>query len=65
MKRDWLNFSEGEKALMRAPDVVKSVNAWTETTMQGKDLVVNQGGQGEVVKQVRERFPHIRIPVLA
>ena len=50
---------------MRAPDVVKSVNAWTETTMQGKDLVVNQGGQGEVVKQVSERFPHIRIPVLA
>ena len=50
---------------MRAPDVVKSVNAWTEPAVQGKDLVVNQGSQGEVVKQIRERFPHVRIPVLA
>ena len=28
----------------RKPDVVKSVNAWAETPVQGKDLVVNKGG---------------------
>ena len=27
----------------RSPDVVKSINAWAETAMQGKDLVVNKG----------------------
>ena len=49
----------------RKPDVVKSVNAWAETPVQGKDLVVDKGGEGEVVEQVRERFPHICVPVLA
>ena len=45
--------------------MVKSVNARAETPAQGKDLVVNEGGEGEVVEQVRERFPHIGVPVLA
>ena len=45
--------------------MVKSVNAWTETAMQGKDLIVNQGGEREVVKEVGERFPHIGVSVLA
>ena len=60
--------SKKEEALgcrERKPDVVKSVNAWAETPVQGKDLVVDEGGEGEVVEQVRERFPHICVPVLA
>ena len=33
-----------EETKKRAPDVVKSVNAWAETPVQGKDLVVYKGG---------------------
>ena len=36
------------------PDVIKSVYAWTEATMQAEDLSVHKGSQGKVVKEVSE-----------
>ena len=38
----------------RLPDVIKSVYAWTEASMQAEDLSVHKGGEGKVVKQVGE-----------
>lgn len=59
------NKGESTRASNTAPDVIKSVNAWAETPVQGKDLVVDKCGEGEIVKEVCEGFPHICIAVLA
>ena len=47
------------------PYVVERVNAGTEAPVQGEDLAVDKGGEGEIVEQVRERFPHVGIPILS
>ena len=45
--------------------MVERVNAGTEAPVQGEDLAVDKGGKGEIVEQVRERFPHVGIPILS
>ena len=45
--------------------MVERVNAGTEASVQGEDLAVDKGGEGEIVEQVRERFPHVGIPILS
>ena len=45
--------------------MVERVNAGTEAPVQGEDLAVDKGGEGEIVEQVRERFPHVGIPILS
>lgn len=45
-------------------DVVKSIDTGRETAMKTEDLVVNQGGEWEVIEEVREIFPHVGIAVL-
>ena len=45
--------------------MVERVNAGTEASVQGEDLAVDKGGEGEIVEQVRERFPHVGVPILS
>jgi hypothetical protein len=46
-------------------DVIEGVNARRQTTVQTEDLVVDQGSEGEVVEQVGEVFPDVRIAILS
>ena len=55
---DFLNAVKG-------PDVIKRVDARGETTVQTEDLVVNQGGEGQVVKKICEVLPDIGVAVLS
>ena len=50
---------------VEGPDVVERVNAGGEAAVQTEDLVVNQGGEREVVEEVCEVFPDIGVAVLA
>ena len=45
--------------------MVERVNAGTEAPVQGEDLAVDKGCEREIVEQVRERFPHVGIPILS
>jgi hypothetical protein len=46
------------------PDVIERVNAGRQTAVQTEDLIVDQGGEREVVEEVCEVFPDIRVAVL-
>jgi hypothetical protein len=46
-------------------DVVKSVDAWGETSVEAEDLVVDKGSEGEVIEEVGKVFPYVRIAVLS
>jgi hypothetical protein len=46
-------------------DVVQRVNARREPTVQTKDLVVDQGGEGKVVEEVGEVFPDISVAIFS
>ena len=50
---------------VKRPDVIEGVNARRETTVETENLVVDQGGEGEVIEQIREVFPDICVSVLA
>merc|ERR1719234_972014 len=50
---------------VKGPDVIKSVYAWTESSMKTEDLTIHKGSQGKVVKQVSEVLPHIGIAVFS
>jgi len=44
-------------------DVVQSIDGGRQTSMQAEDLLLHQSGEGQVVEQVSEIFPHVRIPI--
>jgi hypothetical protein len=46
-------------------DVVQRVDRRGQTAVQTEDLLLDQRGQGQVIEEVGEIFPHIRIAVLA
>lgn len=50
---------------VQTADVVKSIDGRTQAAMQTKDLVFNERGQGEVVKEIGKVFPDIRVAILA
>lgn len=50
---------------VKGSDVVESVNAGRQTAVQTEDLVVDKGGQGEVVEQVGKVFPDVGVAVFA
>lgn len=50
---------------VKSPDIVKSINAGRETSMEAENLVVDEGGQREVIEQVGEVLPHVCIAVFA
>jgi hypothetical protein len=50
---------------VQTPDVIQCINTRTQSSVEAKDLVVNQGGEREVVKEIRKEFPNIGVPVFA
>lgn len=56
--RDFLDSVE-------SPDVVEGINAGGETAVEAKDLVVDEGREGEVVEKVGEVLPDIGVAVFA
>jgi hypothetical protein len=46
-------------------DVIKGIDAGGETSVEAEDLVVDKGGEGEVVEEIREILPYVRIAVFA
>lgn len=55
--RDFLETVEGS-------DVVESVDGGRQSTVEAKDLAVNQGRQRQVVEEVRKVLPHIGVAIL-
>ena len=49
---------------VQGSDMVKGVNAGTESAVQAEDLSVHQGREGQVVEQVCEVLPNVGVPVL-
>lgn len=50
---------------VKSPDVIESIDTRGEASVEAEDLVVDEGGKGEVVEQVGEVLPDIGISVLA
>lgn len=50
---------------VKRSDVVECVDAWRQPTVQAEDLVVDEGGKGEVVEEVGEVFPDIGVAVFS
>ena len=49
---------------VQGSDMVKGVNAGTESAVQAEDLSVHESREGQVVEQVCEVLPNIGVPVL-
>ena len=50
---------------IKRSNVVESVDRRAQSAVQTEDLVFNEGSEGEVVEEVGEVFPHVRIAVFA
>lgn len=50
---------------IKSSDVIQGVNAWGEASVEAEDLIVDEGGKGEIVEQIGEVFPDIRIAILS
>lgn len=50
---------------VKCSDVVEGIDAWGETTVEAEDLIVDERGEGEVIEEVGEVFPNIRIAIFS
>lgn len=50
---------------VQGSDVVQRVDAGRETAVETEDLVVDEGGEGEVVEEVGEVLPDVGVAVLS
>ena len=50
---------------IQRPDIVKSVDGWTQTTVKAEDLILNEGGEREEIEEVGEIFPDIGVAVFS
>ena len=50
---------------VKRSDVIERVDAWGQTTVQTEDLIIDQGSQREVIEQVCEVLPNVRVSVLS
>jgi hypothetical protein len=50
---------------VESSDVVKSVDAWGEASVEAEDLVVDKGSEGEVIEKVCEIFPYVGVTVFS
>jgi len=50
---------------VKGSDVVKSVDAWRETSMEAENLVVNECSKGEVVEEVGKVLPDVCVAVFS
>jgi hypothetical protein len=50
---------------VKRSDIVKGIYAWREASMQTEDLVVDKGGEGQVVEEICEILPYICVAVFS
>lgn len=50
---------------VQLPYLVKCVKMGRETSMETEDIILNNSGQWEIIKQVCEILPHIRTAILS
>jgi len=50
---------------VQGSDVIKRVDTRGQSTVQAEDLVLDEGGEGEVVEQIGKVLPHVGIAILA
>jgi len=50
---------------VKGSNVIESIDAWGETSVEAEDLVIDEGGGGEIIEEISEVFPNIRVPVLS
>lgn len=50
---------------VQRPDIIESIDAWGETSVEAEDLVVDKGSEGKVVEKIGEVFPYVCIAVLS
>lgn len=50
---------------VKSPNVIESIDTRREASVEAEDLVVDEGGEGEVVEQVGKVLPDIGVSVLA
>lgn len=50
---------------VKGSNVVECIDAGRETSVEAEDLVVDEGGEGEVVEQIGEVLPHVCVSVFA
>lgn len=50
---------------VQSSDVIQRVDAGRQTTVEAEDLVVDEGGEGEVVEHICKVLPDVGIAVLA
>ncbi len=50
---------------VQTPDIVQRIDTRTQSSVEAKDLVVNQGCERQVVKEIGKVFPHVRVAVFA
>ena len=48
---------------VQGPDVIQGVDARGQATVKAEDLVLDESGQGEKVKEVCEVLPHVGIAI--
>jgi hypothetical protein len=49
---------------VQGSNIIQCIDTGRQASVEAEDLVVDQGGEGEVVEQVGEVLPHIGIAVL-
>lgn len=50
---------------VKSSDVVQGVDGWGQSTVETEDLVVDESGEWEIVEEVGEVLPNVRVSVLA
>lgn len=50
---------------IKLTNLVEGVDGGGETTVEAEDLVLDNGGEGEVIEELGEDLPHVGIAVFA
>ena len=50
---------------VQCPDIVQGVYARREPSMETEDLIIDQGGERQVVEQICEVFPDVGVAVFS
>lgn len=50
---------------VKGSDVVEGIDTWGEASVEAENLVVDESGQGKVIKEIGEVLPYVGVAVLA
>jgi len=50
---------------IKRSDVVEGIDTWGKTSVKAEDLLVNQGGKGEIIEEISEVLPYVGVAVLS